>query len=66
MMRRGIPSLASFPEQKSAGDVIRKVREGASGMMGLMGLERMPRYPYVTEEEVTAAYLYLAVYPPQP
>jgi mono/diheme cytochrome c family protein len=66
MMRRGIPSLASFPEQKSAGDVIRKVREGASGMMGMMGVERMPRFPYVTEEEITAAYLYLAIYPPQP
>jgi len=66
MMRRGIPSLASLPEQMSAGDVIRKVREGSSGMMGMMGMERMPRFPYLTEEETTAAYLYLVVYPPRP
>ena len=42
MMRGTIPSLASFPEEKSPDDLIRKVRYGASGMMGMMGGGRMP------------------------
>lgn len=66
MMRGTIPSLASFPEEKSPDDLIRKVRYGASGMMGMMGGGRMPTFRYLTEEEIVAAYLYLANYPPRP
>jgi len=66
MMRGVIPSLASFPEEKSPDDLIRKVRYGASGMMGMMGDGRMPVFPYLTDEEIVAAYLYLENYPPQP
>jgi mono/diheme cytochrome c family protein len=68
MMRGVIPSLASFPEQKSPDDLIRKVLYGGSrtGMMGMMGADRMPVFPYLTEDEVAATYLYLATCPPRP
>jgi mono/diheme cytochrome c family protein len=66
MMRGSIPSLASFPEQKSLSDVSRKVLYGPAGMRGVMGGDRMPVFPYLTEEEVAAAYVYLATYPPRP
>lgn len=66
MMGGIIPSLASFPAQSSLSTVVRQVQYGSSGMMGMMGGERMPAMPYLTEEEVAAAYLYLADYPPEP
>jgi mono/diheme cytochrome c family protein len=66
MMRRTIPSLASFPAQKSVDDVIGKVLRGGSGTMSMMGMNRMPVFPYLTEPEVAAAYLYVASYPPAP
>lgn len=67
MMRGVIPSLASFPSEKSPDDLIRKVRFGTSGMMmGMMGGGRMPVFPYLTDEEIVAAYLYLEYYPPRP
>lgn len=66
MMRGTIPSLASFPGEKSPDDLVRKVRSGASGTMGMMGGGRMPTFPYLTEEEIVAAYLYLANHPPRP
>jgi hypothetical protein len=64
MMRRVVPSLASFPEQKSVDDVVRKVLEGGTGMMDMMGAARMPAFAYLTQPEA-AAYLYLATYPPR-
>jgi mono/diheme cytochrome c family protein len=66
MMRGIIPSLASFPRQQSLDSVLRQVEYGSSGMMMMMGGQRMPALPYLTEEEVAAAYFYLAYYPPQP
>jgi mono/diheme cytochrome c family protein len=60
-----MPSLASFLDQP-VNLVVRKVREGAPapGMIGLRG--EMPVYPYLTAEEVKAAYIYLMTYPPEP
>jgi mono/diheme cytochrome c family protein len=60
-----MPSLASFLDQP-VNFVVRKVREGApaAGMIGLRG--EMPVYPYLTAEEVKAAYIYLMTYPPAP
>jgi mono/diheme cytochrome c family protein len=66
MMSDIIPSLASFPEQESLQNVVRQVEMGSSGMMAMMGGQTMPAFPYLTEEEVAAAYLYLAQYPPRP
>jgi mono/diheme cytochrome c family protein len=66
MMRGIIPSLASFPRDLSLSSVERQVQYGSSGMMGMMGGQLMPPFPYLTEEEVAAAYFYLEEYPPQP
>lgn len=64
MMRGIIPSLASFPEQLSMQQVVRQVELGSSGMMSMMGGQTMPAFPYITENESAAAYLYLVEYPP--
>jgi mono/diheme cytochrome c family protein len=66
MMRRIVPSLASFPRELSLDAVTRQVERGSSGMTMMMGGPQMPALPYVTEEEIAAAYLYLAYYTPQP
>jgi hypothetical protein len=34
-------------------------------MMSMMGGQVMPGYPYITENEGSAAYLYLVKYPPE-
>lgn len=61
-----IPSLASFLEQKSVAAVVHKVRDGAPvpGMMG--GRGEMPVFSYFTADEISAAYIYLIIYPPRP
>ncbi len=61
-----IPSLESFPRQQSVDTVVRQVQDGTSGMMQMMGGPQMPAFPYLTKEEVAAAYFYLAKYPPKP
>jgi mono/diheme cytochrome c family protein len=65
MMMGRIPALASIPEQLSLEAVVHKVRHGWSGMAGMMRhrISRMPVFSYLSEEEVAAAYLYLAYYP---
>lgn len=67
MMMGRIPALASIPEQLSLEAVVHKVRHGWSGMAGMMGrrMSRMPVFSYLSDEEVAAAYLYLAYYPPR-
>ena len=62
-----IPSLASFPEQKSVDDIVAKVLVGRSSMSGMMGMRRttMPVFPYLDANEIFAAYLYLATYQPR-
>ncbi len=69
MMGGLIPSLASLPQDDSLDSVLYKVERGSSGMMGMMGMmrrgEEMPAFPYLSQEEVTAAYLYLEAYPPR-
>jgi mono/diheme cytochrome c family protein len=61
-----IPSLASFLEQNAVASVVQKGRQGlpAPGMPGKRG--EMPIFSYLTEEELSAAYLYLISYPPRP
>jgi hypothetical protein len=78
MMESNVPSLASFPRDYSFGRVETAVVEGAypgrGGMrgMGMMGRTRgneaagtMPALPYLTRQEIAAAYLYLFAYPPE-
>jgi mono/diheme cytochrome c family protein len=67
MMAGEIPSLASLPRGWPLGAVIEKVRTGRRpGMGGMMGgggmmgrAARMPAYPYLTPQEIAAAYLAL-------
>ncbi|MGE5175826.1 MAG: c-type cytochrome [Hyphomicrobiales bacterium] len=71
MMSGVIPSLASIPREQSLPAVEQQVRSGSTGMgmgMGMMMRRgpRMPAYPYLTREEVAAAYRYLAAHPPRP
>jgi mono/diheme cytochrome c family protein len=66
MMQGTIPSLASFPRELSLSSVQRQVQYGSSGMMMMMGGQTMPAMPFLTEEEVAAAYFYLEQYPPRP
>ncbi len=66
MMEGRIPSLASFPADEALGSVVRQVEDGSAPMMRMMGGAEMPALPYITPEEVAAAYFYLEAYPPRP
>jgi mono/diheme cytochrome c family protein len=65
MMMGVIPSLASLPVEKTMQDVVRQIEYGSMPMMSMMGGQVMPGYPYITENEGSAAYLYLVKYPPE-
>ena len=65
MMRGIVPSLASLPQENSLGAFVRQVQNGSSRMMMMMARPRMPRFPYLTDQEIAAAYVYLADYPPE-
>ena len=58
-----IPALEEIPKAYSAQEFIRKVRAGSPTHGNPRG--RMPRFTYLTEEELSAAYVYLLAYPPQ-
>ncbi len=67
MMSGTVPSLASFPRSYRLEALENAVRFGSSGMRGMMGgARRMPPLPYLSSQEVAAAYVYLAAYPPEP
>ncbi|MFQ5741221.1 MAG: c-type cytochrome, partial [Acidobacteriota bacterium] len=59
-----IPALATLSRTRLPEQVIRKVREGSLEPGGIRG--RMPIFSYLTDEEVTAVYYYLATQPPRP
>ncbi len=62
-----VPALANLPEQMSLDGVVHKVRHGWTSMAEMATpASRMPVFPYLSNEEVAAAYLYLAYLPPQP
>jgi len=66
MMAGLVPALVGMPEQMSLEAVVHKVRHGWNALPGVSHqLSRMPVYPYLSDEEVVAAYLYLAYRPPQ-
>jgi mono/diheme cytochrome c family protein len=63
-----IPSLATIARQKTLGQIVHKIREGAPvplGSGGVMSRGRMPVFSYLTEAEMAAAHLYLITYPPK-
>ena len=68
LLRNVLPSLASFPREKTIFQVLQKVRVGAPIEMGPLRQPsggRMPVFSYLTDEEVAAAYLYLIIYQPR-
>ncbi len=66
MMAGLIPALGNLPEQMSLDAVVHKVRHGWTSMAGMARpASRMPIFAYLSDEEVAAAYLYLAYLPPQ-
>jgi len=68
LLQGAVPPLGSFPAERSIDQVIRKVRYGAPVVMGRALVSyrgRMPVFDYLTDDEVSAAYLYLLIYPPQ-
>jgi mono/diheme cytochrome c family protein len=68
LLRDILPSLASFPRDKTIFYVIRKATQGAPIEMGPLRQPsggRMPVFSYLTADEVAAAYLYLIIYPPR-
>ncbi len=68
LLRNELPSLASFPREKTIFFVMQKVRQGAPVAVGPLkevSGGRMPVFSYLTDDEVAAAYLYLIIYPPR-
>ena len=68
LLQGAVPPLGSFSTERSAYQVIRKVRYGAPVVMGRAFVTyrgRMPVFDYLKDDEVSAAYLYLLIYPPQ-
>jgi hypothetical protein len=52
---------------RSVTDFVRKARTGLPVMIDELGLfhaGRMPTFDYLRDDEVAAAYLFLATYPP--
>ena len=63
-----IPSLESLLSTKAVADFVIKARSGAPADLtglGAMHRGRMPVFYYLRDEEIAAAYVYLATYPPQ-
>ena len=68
MVQGAIPSLQSLMTTQSVAEFVTKARSGAPVQMsGLSTMHRgrMPVFFYLQDEEIAAAYVYLATYPPQ-
>jgi mono/diheme cytochrome c family protein len=69
MMGGATPPLSSFTADYSVQEVVEKVLAGRSARMMPMMMahaSRMPRFPYLTPQEVEAALLFLDDVPPRP
>jgi mono/diheme cytochrome c family protein len=63
-----IPPFTTLLEDKPVADFVTKVRSGAAVMVGDAAFHyrgRMPVFPFLHDEEVAAAYMFLVAYPPQ-
>lgn len=58
-----VPTLADMTDKYAAGEFVRKTRAGSPQSGGTHG--RMPRFDYLSTEELEAAYVYLVAFPPQ-
>jgi mono/diheme cytochrome c family protein len=63
-----IPPFTTLLQDKPVADFVTKVRSGAPVVMGDPAFHyrgRMPVFPFLQDEEVAAAYMFLVDYPPQ-
>ena len=68
LVQGAIPPLTTLLEDKPVVDFVTKVRSGAPVVMGDPAFHyrgRMPVFPFLRDEEVAAAYMFLVDYPPQ-
>jgi mono/diheme cytochrome c family protein len=68
MLRGAIPSLQSLLGTRSVAEFVHKARNGEvvrMGEAGEMHRGRMPVFYYLDDEEIAAAYMYLATYQPR-
>jgi mono/diheme cytochrome c family protein len=68
MLDGAIPSLASLMATKPIGEFVHKAQRGNVVSLTAPGVRhrgRMPVFHYLRDEEIAAAYMYLATYPPQ-
>jgi mono/diheme cytochrome c family protein len=68
LLHGAVPPLESLLATKSVADFVHKARAGDPVQMGdpaLFHRGRMPVFYYLKDEEIAAAYLYLATYPPK-
>jgi mono/diheme cytochrome c family protein len=68
MVAGAIPSLASLMSAQSVADFVVKARTGAPVALPSLGFAhrgRMPVFDYLKDQEIAAAYMYLASHPPQ-
>ena len=68
MVQGAIPSLQSLLATQSVAEFVTKARSGAPVQMAGLAMihrGRMPVFYYLNDEEIAAAYVYLATYPPQ-
>lgn len=68
LLQGAVPPLGLLAKERAIYDVIRKVRHGTPVVMGRAMVSyrgRMPVFEYLKDDEVSAAYMYLLIYPPE-
>jgi len=68
LLQGALPPLGLLAKERAMNDVIRKVRHGTPVVMGRAMVSyrgRMPVFEYLKDDEVSAAYMYLLIYPPE-
>ncbi|HEX7421471.1 MAG TPA: cytochrome c [Thermoanaerobaculia bacterium] len=68
LLQGAVPPLGLLAKERAINDVIRKVRHGTPVVMGRARVSyrgRMPVFEYLKDDEVSAAYMYLLIYPPE-
>jgi mono/diheme cytochrome c family protein len=68
LLQGAVPPLGLLASQRAMYQVIRKVRHGTPVVMGRAMVSyrgRMPVFEYLKDDEVSAAYMYLLIYPPE-
>jgi mono/diheme cytochrome c family protein len=68
LLQGAVPPLGLLAKERAMNDVIRKVRHGTPVVMGRARVSyrgRMPVFEYLKDDEVSAAYMYLLIYPPE-